>query len=37
MSASHETLSWFERWWPLAVILYGLLFITMLVTFSPTQ
>jgi hypothetical protein len=34
MSASSEP--WFDRWWPLLVILYGVLFVTVLVTFSPT-
>ena len=34
MSASSE--SWLDRWWPLLVILYGVLFVTILVTFSPT-
>jgi len=34
MSSSSE--SWLDRWWPLLVILYGVLFVTMLVTFSPT-
>jgi hypothetical protein len=34
MSASVE--HWLDRWWPLLVILYGVLFVTVLVTFSPT-
>jgi hypothetical protein len=34
MSSSSE--GWLDRWWPLLVILYGLLFVTVLVTFSPT-
>ena len=34
MSASSER--WLDRWWPLLVILYGILFVTVLVTFSPT-
>jgi hypothetical protein len=34
MSASSE--GWLDRWWPLLVILYGVLFVTVLVTFSPT-
>jgi hypothetical protein len=25
-----------ERWWPLLVILFGLIFVTILVTFAPT-
>ena len=36
MSASSETESWIDRWWPLLVILFGLVFVTLLVTFSPT-
>ena len=35
MSASNED-SWLDRWWPLLVILYGVLFVTVLVSFSPT-
>jgi hypothetical protein len=34
MSSSREL--WLDRWWPLLVILYGVLFVTVLVTFSPT-
>jgi hypothetical protein len=34
MSSFRE--SWLERWWPLLVIIYGVLFVTLLVTFSPT-
>jgi hypothetical protein len=34
MSSSSER--WLDRWWPLLVILYGVLFVTVLVTFSPT-
>ena len=28
--------SWLDRWWPLLVILYGVLFVTILDNFSPT-
>jgi hypothetical protein len=35
MSASASE-SWVDRWWPLFVILYGVLFVTILVSFSPT-
>ncbi len=35
MSSSPES-SWLENWWPLLVILYGVLFVTALVSFSPT-
>jgi hypothetical protein len=31
-SASH----WLDRWWPLLVILYGVLFVSILVSFHPT-
>jgi hypothetical protein len=34
MSASHE--KWIDRWWPLFLILFGVLFVTVLVSFSPT-
>ncbi len=33
MSAQKESM--LDRWWPLLVILFGLLFVTLLVTFSP--
>jgi hypothetical protein len=44
MSSSSESESelvsesghWFDTWWPLLVILYGLLFVTVLVSFAPT-
>jgi hypothetical protein len=36
MSASSETVHWLDRWWPLLVILYGVFFISVLVSFSPT-
>jgi hypothetical protein len=35
MSVSTEP--WLDRWWPLLVILYGVMFITLLVTFSPVN
>ncbi len=28
--------SWADRWFPLLVILFGLAFVTLLVSFSPT-
>jgi len=34
MSASNEP--WVDRWWPLLVILFGVLFVSILVTFKPT-
>jgi len=36
MSSSSESGSWLDRWWQLLVILFGVLFVTMLVSFSPT-
>ena len=35
MSVSSER--WLDRWWPLLVVLYGVMFITLLVTFSPVN
>jgi hypothetical protein len=34
MSASNEPV--LDRWWPLLVILFGILFVTVLVSFHPT-
>lgn len=36
MSSSHESESWLDRWWQLLVILFGLLFVLILVSFNPT-
>ncbi len=33
MSASSE--KWIDRWWPLFLILFGILFVTVLVSFAP--
>lgn len=35
MSVSHESESWVDRWFPLLVIVFGLLFLTLLVSFKP--
>jgi hypothetical protein len=35
--SSSESESWWERVWPLWVIIFGLIFVTCIVTFSPTQ
>ena len=35
MSASNES-AWIDRWWPALVIGYGVLFLTLLVSFHPT-
>jgi hypothetical protein len=37
MSSSSVTESWLDRWWPLLLISFGLLFVTLLTTFSPTN
>jgi hypothetical protein len=34
MSSSSES-AWLDRWWPLLVILYGVLFVSILVSFKP--
>lgn len=36
MSSSGGSEFWLDRWWPLFVILYGILFVSIIVTFSPT-
>ena len=36
MSASSES-SWLDSWWPLLVILFGVIFVTVLVTFHPVN
>ena len=36
MSASGESTSWIDRNWQVLVILYGLIFVTLLVSFSPS-
>jgi hypothetical protein len=36
MSSASESVSWLDRWWPLLVIFYGVIFVSILVTFSPT-
>lgn len=33
MSASNE--KWLDRWWPLLLILFGVLFVSVLVSFAP--
>jgi hypothetical protein len=35
MSASHGSESWLDRWFPLLVIIFGVLFVTLLVSFKP--
>lgn len=36
MSASHESGHWIEQNWYWLVILYGVLFLTLLVSFAPS-
>jgi len=36
MSSLHESQSWFDRWWPLLVILYGVLFVSLITMFHPS-
>ncbi len=35
MSVGSEREWWFDRWFPLLVILFGLLFVSILVSFKP--
>lgn len=36
MSLASERESWVDRWWPLLLILFGVIFVTCLVSFNPT-
>ena len=36
MSEHHEKEAWLDRYWQPLVILFGLLFVTLLVSFAPT-
>jgi len=35
-SHEHEQLPWFDRWWPLFVIIYGIIFVGLVTHFAPT-
>jgi hypothetical protein len=35
MSSSSGSESWLDRWWPLLLILFGLTFVSLLVSFFP--
>ncbi len=35
MNSPHHSDRWIDHWWPLLVIIFGLLFVTLLVTFQP--
>ena len=37
MSATSERQPWLERWWPLLVILFGVIFVTILVAWFPVN
>jgi hypothetical protein len=34
---SHDSEPWIDRWWPLFLIAFGLLFVTLLTTFRPVS
>jgi len=36
MSASHNSEPWIDTWWPLLLILFGIAFVTFLVSFHPS-
>jgi hypothetical protein len=36
MSASNGSESWLDRWWGLLLITFGLIFVSVLVSFHPT-
>ena len=37
MSQTHHSESFLERWWALFVIIYALLFISLMIFFHPTR
>lgn len=34
--SSHESEPWIDTWWPVLVITFGVIFVTILVSFNPT-
>ena len=34
-SHEHEHLRWIDRWWPLLVIIYGIIFVGIVTQFNP--
>ena len=34
--SSHEQEPWIDTWWPALVITFGIIFVTILVSFKPT-
>jgi hypothetical protein len=37
MDSSSEPGWWLDRWWPLFVILFGVIFVSILVSFKPVS
>ena len=37
MSAAGESGSWLDRWWGLLLILFGVIFVSILLTFHPAM
>jgi len=37
MESSHKSAPWWETWWPLFVIVFGITFVTILVSFHPVN
>ena len=37
MESSHKSTPWWENYWQVFVILFGLIFVTLLVSFHPTN
>ena len=35
MSASHDSRHWLDTWWPLFLILFGVTFVSFLISFHP--
>jgi steroid 5-alpha reductase family enzyme len=37
MSSSSKSVSWLDQWWPLLLILFGVMFVAILTTFAPVN
>lgn len=35
MSTTHNSTHWMDTWWPLLLILFGVIFVAFLVSFHP--
>ena len=35
MSTSEKQQNWLDEWWPVVVIVFGIIFVSVLVTFHP--